>query len=411
MRKILLKGMLTVTATIALSAVSIAGSTLLLSDFDSNQVKAEFLKKDIPSSSDLKGTYFETFSGKKYNTKDLIENKISGAFIHPDKKGEIIVISFQDDKESKLKTNKSRHEEITKDLINFENYDLLNSTNFETKEKKTNGSFHFTNPIDEFDYNAISISVKQIEEIKERAIKEGFSEKITYRIGEIILFHEMAHSHNQENTRRIKLIEEYNKQETEQEINLFHEKVGSKEVYRAENYADTFSLLKLAKEENLIEDGLNFKEFKELSTFLKDFFRGKKGHNLEDFNKHETRASLEVANNFIEKNWKIIGGISIEDLEDISRVLTDSVINNNIVKKYNSSYVNQQKLIENEGYSKEELKVIKSDVDEIIIGLIEEVITGNKLVKKINKEKLDELVKNISKKEENNQNIPKRMSL
>lgn len=394
-KKILLKGILAVSTTVVLSTSSL----LLLSDFDNNQVKAEFLKKDIPSSEKLEGVYFENVEGKKYNTRDLIKNKISGAFLHPYKKEEIMVISFQDDKEKKIKTDKSRHEKITEDLIKLDRHDLSNSNFFKSQEKKANGSFHLINEYQEVDYNAISISVKQIELIQQRAIEEGFSKAIADKVGRTVIFHELAHSHNRESEQRVRLIEEFEKQESEEDIELFHKKIGSKEVYRAENYADSFSLLTSARDDIKINNS-EFEEFNKFSIFLKDFFRNKKDHELLEFNKHETRATIETTNDFIKKNWDILDDIEIEDIENIARIITDKTLNNNLVKNYNKDYESQQELINNNGYSEKELNIIKKDVEEGMRDLIINVIVNNKLMKKVNNEKLNSLIEELDKKED-----------
>lgn len=393
-KKILLKGILAVSATIALSIAP----SLILSDFEDNQVKAEFLKKDIPSSEKLGSVYFENVEGKKYNTKDLIENKISGAFLHPYKKDEIMVVSFQDDKEKELKTDKSRHKKITEDLIELDSYDLENSNFFKSQEEKASGSFHLINEHQKVDYNAVSVSVKQIESIEKRAIEEGLSKNAVDKIARTIIFHELAHSHNIESDQRVRLIEEFEKQKSVEDKELFHKHIGSKEVYRAENYADSFSLLVGAKEDAKI-DNSSFDDFNEFSTFFKNVFRNKKDLDISHFNKHETRATIEVTNNFIKENWDILNDLSIEELEDIARIITDKTLNNILVKNYNKDYENQKKLIDNNGYSEEELNIIKKDVQEGTRDLIINVIVNDKLMKKVNNEKLNSLIEELDKKE------------
>lgn len=391
-QKILLKGMLAISTTVALTTSSL----LLLSDFDDNQIKAEFLKKDIPSSENLSGVYFESIEGKRYNTNDLIENQISGAFLHPYKEGEIMVISFQDDKKSKLKTDKSRHKKITEDLIQLGRYNSSESEAFKLKESKMDQSFKYAHQ--EVDYNAISISVSQIKLIQASLIEEGFPQTTAEKVGRNIIYHELAHTHNREEEKKNRLRKALDKQKSKEDKDLLYKEVAVKKLYQGENYADSFSLLMSGRDDVRMNNS-SFEDFKKYSTFLKEHLR-KSTEETTHFYKHETRATIETTTNFIKKNWDIIGDISVEDLENIARIITDKTLNNFLVKSYNDSPENQQELIENEGYSEEELNIIKKEVEESMTGLVVDVIINGEFKKEINQNKLDSLIKELDKKEE-----------
>lgn len=391
-KKILLKGMLAISTTVALTTSSL----LLLSDFEDNQIKAEFLKKDIQSSENLNGVYFETIGGKKYSTNDLIENKISGAFLHPYKDGEIMVVSFQDDKKSKLKTDESRHKKITEDLIELGRYNSSESEAFKLKESKMNQTFKYSHQ--EVDYNAISISVSQIKLIQESLIEEGFSQKTAEKVGRTVIYHELAHSHNREDEKKHKLIKAFEKQKSKEDIDLLYKEVAVKELYHGENYADSFSLLVSARDDIRMHNS-SFEDFNKYSTFLKDYYR-KTTEEITQFNRHETRATIETTSNFIKKNWDIIGEISVEDLENIARIITNKTLNNVLVKNYNNSYENQQKLAKNKGYSEEEIKMINKDVEEGMKDLFINKIVNGEFKKEVNQNKLDSLIEELDKKEE-----------
>jgi len=313
-------------------------------------------------------------TGKQIPLTEVFKNEVAGVYEHPSKKGEILVLSFQDKEDLN-----QEHKETIKTLIEHDHYDMNSYVHHKNKEKNAiqneEGSFHSPSFLQkgELDYNFISFSSSQVNEIIEDINNKGFSKKTADLMLEAIFYHELAHSHNHQSEN---VYEQINKLEQKGKSEDFIAKQKSLLSLGEENYADSFLLLKLAKLQKENGNNNSQNEFKEFAEYFYEHFRNDNS-DQEHFDDHLTKYSVKVAIDFIEDNWEVIDQLSNIQLEQIAASITNGTLNHPSLNKHINSFEGQLNLSQNGGIQEDILQKISNNVNEKINDMIETRFDNN----------------------------------
>lgn len=319
-------------------------------------------------------------SGVKVTEEEVLSLAISGAYKHPFKEDQIMVISFQDRKDFE-----KQHKKIQNSLKEAEKFNQSKYYNYKDEERSAkileNGSFQKTNVTKGVDYNFISISHKQINQLVQIAIKEGYDKDVVAMIPEFIFYHELAHSHDHQAEGYRELKEAYQNLE-EQEIKKNQHKVDKKLellYLGGENYADSNALLMLSKKYSQQEGGKE--KLEKFEDYLLESFRDD-SKLLKKFDVHMTKASVKVTMDFIRNNENLIDQFTTFELEQVAASITNGVVNHKDVNTEINNHISQKSLQRSGGFSNRELRKISEDINEQMTKMVNVNIDkkGNKIL-------------------------------
>lgn len=320
--------------------------------------QSEKIEKKFPKNQ--KGEiYFKHLNLEKtINIEDMFKNKKSGVYEHPMKKNEIIVISFQDHEDLK-----EEHKKIKKTLLENGTYDNFSYNRHKNKERegilaKEESSFHSITMKEEIDYNFISISSKEVNDVLNLAEETGYSKNIKPIIKKAVIFHEIAHTHNHQTRNIYEKLSNLTGKEKKYENEIL-ELV----TLGGENYSDAFMFLQIAKLQKQKGTTESKNDLIEFGDFFEKEFR-KHNEELSHFDDHLTKPALNATKKFVENNWDIIEKFSSKDFEKIAASITNGTLNNPKINNKINTLEAQKKLIAKGGLKESLLEKVSNEVSE-----------------------------------------------
>jgi hypothetical protein len=352
-KQIIMGAMLATQSLTALSAP-------LINDFEAP--KAEYNKKQkelnvqtefsqLPSNSNFKLANHDI----TYPLSEIIKEKITGIYENPFEKDKIMVLYFKENYKKIDKEQLSRDkgfllgELIKLGGITIEDVEKLNYLiDYEIKNKDIGSYFNGNgNPQkeSESDLNFVVVSNDQMKVFQKFGKDNGYDDKIVDIFEEFILYHEIAHSHDDNIVfdeliaqERTDLVEKFKKLKEENPSGSIKERILELEKdlekldkgvrishLKKENYADVFSLLALAenfKKKDPINGLKDMQKFTEL--LMKDLRIDNVVSN--DFNSHLTKPTIQTTIDFISSNWNIVDKFNNQEKKQLSEKITNETL-------------------------------------------------------------------------------------
>jgi hypothetical protein len=365
-KKIIMAGMI---ALQSLGAIA-APAQMAIEEFSSP--KAEYVQviesKDLfPEVKEEQGINYvlNINTGVKLPLNQVMNDEISGAYKHPFNENGIMVISFQDSD-----TLSQDHEQIKKDL---DDHGILSNKKYQmhilkqmVNKNSNQGSYQDTEYESGIDYNFISISTAQIKKIQEKNILNGY-EDINDMIPELVLYHEMAHSHDNQSVKYESFLEDLKTNYTEDE--MYSDEAQEKVVDKfkelrleGENYADSNMLLNLAKTKKNYNSETYLSKINKLAEYMLNDFR-EDGVVKKDFDPHMSKATVKTTIDFINNNSENIEKFDYEDFKSIAENISSETLGHKDISKYVKNFEGQKEIAELGGLQNEIIQQVADKVN------------------------------------------------